>query len=144
MWVSAVVAHGLSRFKVGGILPSQIEPMSPALHGRFLTTGPPGKSLKLHLDIAIASCWLVSLPLPVSLAHHTGPSLTFQEKNQTKSNAWSTVPSMLFRCADLIRLSVSFLNYTASSCRTGTVSSSWLHTQNWAHYLPPGSVSVNG
>ena len=58
MWALAVVAHGLSRSEVGGILvpPSGIEPMSPALHSRFLTTGPPGKSLKLHFDIAIASC----------------------------------------------------------------------------------------
>ena len=41
-----VVVHGLSCSAVGGILVpwSEIEPMSAALQGRFLTTGPPGKS----------------------------------------------------------------------------------------------------
>ena len=43
---SVVVAHGLSCPTACGILvPRQgIEPASPALEGRFLTTGPPGKS----------------------------------------------------------------------------------------------------
>ena len=37
---------GLSCFEACGILVPQpgIEPVSPALPGRFLTTGPPGKS----------------------------------------------------------------------------------------------------
>ena len=41
-----VVAHGLSCSAARGILVSRpgIEPASPALQGRFLTTGPPGKS----------------------------------------------------------------------------------------------------
>ena len=41
------VAHGLSYPKAHGIFVSQpgIEPAFPALEGRFLTTGPPGKSL---------------------------------------------------------------------------------------------------
>ena len=30
-----------------------IEPLSPALEGRFLTTGPPGKSLKLYFKAYI-------------------------------------------------------------------------------------------
>ena len=40
-------ASRLSCFKACGILVPQpgIEPVSPALPGRFLTTGPPGKSL---------------------------------------------------------------------------------------------------
>ena len=32
-----------------------MEPTSPALDGRFLTTGPPGKSLALYLDILCSS-----------------------------------------------------------------------------------------
>ena len=41
-----VVAHGLSCSTACGILVSRpgIEPASPALQGRFLTTGKPGKS----------------------------------------------------------------------------------------------------
>ena len=43
---SVVVAHGLSCPTACGILVPQpgIEPASPSLAGRFLTTGPPGKS----------------------------------------------------------------------------------------------------
>ena len=42
-----VVARGLSCPVACGILVPQpgIEPTSPAVEGRFLTTGPPGKSL---------------------------------------------------------------------------------------------------
>ena len=41
-----VAARGLSCSVAGGILVPQpgTEPVSPALHGGFLTTGPPGKS----------------------------------------------------------------------------------------------------
>ena len=49
-----VVAHRLSCPVACGILVPQpgIKPMSPALQGRFLTTGPPGKSPLLSpLDI---------------------------------------------------------------------------------------------
>ena len=58
MWASVVVAHGLSscgsralehRLSSCGMwdLPGLgIEPVSPALLGGFLTTAPPGKSLK--------------------------------------------------------------------------------------------------
>ena len=46
--MSSVVAtdHRLSCSKACGILvpPPGIKPMSPVLQGRFLTTGPPGKS----------------------------------------------------------------------------------------------------
>ena len=44
---SKVAMHGLSCSMAWGILDpwSRIEPMSPALQDRFLTTGPPGKSL---------------------------------------------------------------------------------------------------
>ena len=47
---SVVEAHRLSCPVACGILiPGPgIEPMSPALAGRFLTTGPPGKSLQPH------------------------------------------------------------------------------------------------
>ena len=43
---SVVVARGLSCPEACGILVPRpgIEPASPALEGRFLTTGPPGKS----------------------------------------------------------------------------------------------------
>ena len=56
---SVVVAHELSRSVARGILVPQpgMKPVSPALQGRFLTTGPPGKpptnlfhiSLPLHM-----------------------------------------------------------------------------------------------
>ena len=40
---SVVVAHGLSCSAAFGIFPDLgIKPVSPALAGRFLTTGPPG------------------------------------------------------------------------------------------------------
>ena len=48
LWRLRSGAHGLSSCPVAcGILVPQpgIEPASPALEGRFLTTGPPGKSL---------------------------------------------------------------------------------------------------
>ena len=42
-----------------GILVSRpgTEPVSPELEGRFLTTGPPGKSLVPHFPIRAPSCW---------------------------------------------------------------------------------------
>ena len=42
---SIVVVHGLSRSAACGIFLDQIfiEPVSPALAGRFFSTGPPGK-----------------------------------------------------------------------------------------------------
>ena len=42
---SAVVAHGPSCPVACGIFPDQVEPVSPALAGRFSTTAPPGKPL---------------------------------------------------------------------------------------------------
>ena len=47
-----VVAHRLRCFVACGILGVQpgIEPVSSALPGRVLTTGPPGKSLKLAFN----------------------------------------------------------------------------------------------
>ena len=50
--VSLVVVQGLSCPVASGLLvPSWgIEPTSPALEGRFLTTGPPGKSLFYFLN----------------------------------------------------------------------------------------------
>ena len=46
---SLVVAYGLSRPAACGILvpPLGIKPVSPALEGGLLTTGPPGKSLEV-------------------------------------------------------------------------------------------------
>ena len=46
VWPQVIVARGLSCATACGILVPQpgIEPMSPALAGGFLTTGPPGKS----------------------------------------------------------------------------------------------------
>ena len=48
---SVVVTHGLSCPAACGIPVPRlgIEPMSPALAGRFLTTGPPGKSLFIYV-----------------------------------------------------------------------------------------------
>ena len=51
--LSSRVTHRLSCFVTCEIFPEQ-EPKSPALEGRLLTTGPPGKSLYFHL------CW----PIP--------------------------------------------------------------------------------
>ena len=50
---SLVVEHGLSCPTACEILtPRQgLEPASPALEGRFLTTGPPGKSPKIIVVI---------------------------------------------------------------------------------------------
>ena len=50
---SLVTAHGLSCAAAGGILVPHlgIEPAPPALQGRFLTTGPPGKSLTVICKI---------------------------------------------------------------------------------------------
>ena len=47
---SVVVAGGFSCPQACGILVPQpgIEPVSPALQGGYLTTGPPGKSLKAN------------------------------------------------------------------------------------------------
>ena len=43
-WASVVVAHGLSCSAACGNVPGPgLEPVSPALAGRFLTTAPPGK-----------------------------------------------------------------------------------------------------
>ena len=52
---SVVVAHGLSWPAAGGILVLQkgIEPTSSASEGRFLTTGPPGKSLHALFDFLL-------------------------------------------------------------------------------------------
>ena len=45
---SPVSAHGLSCFACGILVPQPvIERVSPALPGGFLTTGPPGKPLRL-------------------------------------------------------------------------------------------------
>ena len=48
---SVVLTHGLRRPVACGISATWpgIEPKSPALEGGFLTTGPPGKSLVIHL-----------------------------------------------------------------------------------------------
>ena len=53
-WVSSVAAHGLSCLVACGFSVAWpgIKPMSPALEGRFLTTGPPGKSSWLLILIA--------------------------------------------------------------------------------------------
>ena len=69
---SAAVAHGLSCPMACGILVPQpgIEPAPPTLEGRFLTTGPPGKSLIVSLampffPVSAQSCWP-----PSSLLRH--------------------------------------------------------------------------
>ena len=49
---SSIADLGLSCSEAGGILVPRpgIEPLSPALQGGFLTTGPPGKSPKFTLN----------------------------------------------------------------------------------------------
>ena len=61
-----VVARGLSCPKACGILVSRpgIEPAPPALEGRFLTTGPPGKS-------RCCSYWFSSLCTGMDSYHHS-------------------------------------------------------------------------
>ena len=53
-----VAAQGLSCPTACGILvpPPGTEPMSPALEGKFLTTGPPGKSLRSIFQGKIHTC----------------------------------------------------------------------------------------
>ena len=66
---SVVVAHGFSCSAACGILVPQpgIEPVSPALEGRFFTIGPPGKSLILKIkrrETSLAVQWLrLCLPM---------------------------------------------------------------------------------
>ena len=64
---SVAVVHRLSRPVACGTLVPQsgIKPMSPALEGRFLTTGPPGKSLFLFL--LFCSCFALEM-LPFYLS----------------------------------------------------------------------------
>ena len=51
---SVVVAHGLSCSEACGIFPGPgIEPVTPALAGRFFTTEPPGKPLPEVLKIKL-------------------------------------------------------------------------------------------
>ena len=47
---SVVVAHQFSCHLACGIFPAAIKPISPALSGRVLTTGPPGKLLYFSLS----------------------------------------------------------------------------------------------
>ena len=61
---SVVAVRGLSCPMARGILVPRpgIEPPSPALEGRFLTTGPPGKSLKFFRILINESWALVPHP----------------------------------------------------------------------------------
>ena len=63
---SVVAVHGLHCPTACGILVPQsgIKPISPALEGRFLTTGPPRKSLFLFLEAYI----MVNFPLRAAFA----------------------------------------------------------------------------
>ena len=75
---SIIAEHGLQRCDTRAQLPHSmwdlpgqgIKPMSPALAGRFLTTGPPGKSCMFFKRVAIypciCSCILLS---PLSVTH---------------------------------------------------------------------------
>ena len=70
---SLISAHRLRSSAACGIIVPQpwFEPLSPALQGRFLTTGPPGKSLYFH------SCSLSTSTY--TQAHtHTDPTHTVQ------------------------------------------------------------------
>ena len=55
-----------------GILASQqgVKSVPPALEGKALTTGPPGKSLKLHLCIPFSSPLGKTLPICYGLNAH--------------------------------------------------------------------------
>ena len=61
---SAVVVHRLSCSMACGIMTRlEMEPVSPAFAARFLTTGPPGKSMasaQLRLNEAICSTGLLN------------------------------------------------------------------------------------
>ena len=67
MGFSLAAAHGLSFPMACGILvpPSGIEPMTPALESRFLTTGPLGKSLYILLNNFTSF-----LSFPLKYKHH--------------------------------------------------------------------------
>ena len=68
--LSLVAMSGLSFPVACGILVPQsgTEPVSPALEGRFLTTGPPGKSQLLPLNLSVSSDFVL-------LGHLAPPTL---------------------------------------------------------------------
>ena len=92
--LSCSVSCGISVHQPG------IKPKSPALQGGFLTTGLPGKSLKLSFwDIQPTTHWCVyarSLQLcltlcnPVTVAHQTPLSKGF-----SRQEYWSGMPCLL-------------------------------------------------
>ena len=61
---SLVVVHGW-----GGKGASLIEPTSPALEGRFLTTGSPGKSPHCSFDLHFSNNYQCLASLPVLFGH---------------------------------------------------------------------------
>ena len=76
-----------------------IKPVSPELEGRFLTTGPPGKSLSLSCLIVASffdfdSRFLISEHLPVSLPRgevvHQRGTCTFSTFCRAPNNTWAT------------------------------------------------------
>ena len=66
MQASVVAARKLSSCGAWALLPQsmwnlpgpEIEPMSPALAGGFLTTGPPGKSWSSDVKLSLLIPWL--------------------------------------------------------------------------------------
>ena len=85
LWqVGSLAGHGLSCTMACGILVPRpgIEPMSPVLENRFLTTGPPWKShppqfLKSRIRVITAENWIKTLePTSRTLPFLTLPLLT--------------------------------------------------------------------
>ena len=87
---SFVVAHRISCSAARRILLSWpgIEPMSPTLQGRFLTTGPPGKSHKHHFF------WRLCLgdPCLPSCSLHTVHKCESNQMNGSEARTHDAVP----------------------------------------------------
>ena len=93
---SLVVAWGLSSSAACGILASwlKIKPETPALHSRFLTTGPPGKS-PTRESLETTGTWHPLLDFLILLVWDTTWALEFFNSSLSDSDVqeslWTTV-----------------------------------------------------
>ena len=77
-----------------GILVSRpgTEPVSPELEGRFLTTGPPGKSLVPHFPIRAPSCWASPTQISVQRSFWNDQSKKHKSGKYTHTNLILSLP----------------------------------------------------
>ena len=77
-----------------GILVSRpgTEPVSPELEGRFLTTGPPGKSLVPHFPIRAPSCWASPTQISVQRSFWNDESKKHKSGKHTHTNLILSLP----------------------------------------------------